>query len=70
MPLEIFWPWGSQVRKGTRRAAWVLLVLIGIAIGIVIGLLILPLEEQDPGLAPTPSGLSGTSATSSVLTFR
>jgi hypothetical protein len=49
------------MRKGTRRAAWALLVLIGIGIGILIGFLILPLEEQDPGLAPTPSSFSGPS---------
>jgi hypothetical protein len=49
------------MRKGTRRAAWALLVLIGIGIGILIGFLLLPLEEQEPGLAPTPSSLSGAS---------
>ena len=54
------------MRKGTRRAAWALLVLVGIGIGILIGLLVLPLEEQDPGLAPTPSALSAPSMISSA----
>ena len=58
------------MRKGTRRAAWALLVLIGIGIGILIGLLVLPLEEQDPGLGPTPSGLSAPSVSSPGLPFR
>jgi hypothetical protein len=54
------------MRKGTRRAAWALLVLIGIGIGILIGFLVLPLQEQDPGLAPTPSSLSGASRSPSM----
>lgn len=58
------------MRKGTRRAAWALLVLIGIGIGILIGLLILPLEEQDPGLAPTPSALAAPSVTSPAPSLR
>jgi hypothetical protein len=55
------------MRTGTRRAAWVLLVVVGIAIGILVGLLVLPLEEQDPGVGPTPSSRSGGGSVSSSL---
>jgi hypothetical protein len=51
----------------TRRLAWVILILVGIGIGFLIGLLVLPLEEQDPGLGPTPSGRSGGTSVSAPL---
>jgi hypothetical protein len=44
-----------------------ILILVGIGIGFLIGLLVLPLEEQDPGLGPTPSARSGGTSVSAPL---
>lgn len=41
--------------KTARRAGWLLIVLIGIGLGILLGLLVLPPGGPDPFLEPSPS---------------
>ena len=44
-----------MARKLTRRAGWVLIILIGIGLGILLGLLVLPPGGPDPFVEPSPS---------------
>jgi hypothetical protein len=41
--------------KLTRRAGWALVVVIGIGLGILLGLLVLPPGGPDPFVEPSPS---------------
>lgn len=43
--------------RAARRLGWVVLVLIGIALGVLLGTRILPPGGPDPRIEPTPSAL-------------
>jgi hypothetical protein len=41
--------------KAARRMGWVLIVMIGIGLGILLGILLLPPGGPDPFVEPSPS---------------
>jgi len=44
--------------KALRRTGWVMIVLIGLALGVLLGRLVLPPGGPDPRIEPTPSAHS------------